>query len=284
MYDKEKNRVSVGHTADLRSVLSWQKEQYRHIQILSQGFLASSLTILAVVATVFTALGNPIPEIPIPEASQGPAYVGSIATTIIIGFANFIWFILGTWAVLMFLVSLWKFVGLILERPLVSEKELADTMIVGKVNSDSEILGIDNLSSLYPNLIQQNKRDLEILRKRFRFAGFRFPGSLLIAIGAVELYIFAAGNEIIGIVLISLLFTLPSLSEVILNRFTGSPEDRDDITAREITLFQEFKLGEEHELSRWNEISQFWWEKGMMIVISALSTIIIITFVISYFI
>lgn len=127
MPDSEENHFAVGQRADLREVVNWQQERYHHVQLLSQGFLASSLTILAVVATVFTAIGEPSLSFPIPESPQGPEYVGLVATRIIIGFSYLVWLALGILSAMMFFVSVWKFIELVLERPLLSEKELPDT-------------------------------------------------------------------------------------------------------------------------------------------------------------
>lgn len=282
MSDTENSHLAVGERADMREIINWQQERYQHIQLLAQGFLASSLTILAVVATVFTAFGNPIPSIPMPESPQGPAYVGRHASLIIVGFANFMWMILAFESIMMFITSVWKFIGLVLERPLLSDKKMTDMVLLSDKYKGG--MGVDDIYSQYPTLIQQNNEDLDLMRERFRFAGFRFPGSLLIGFGAIELYLFSARFDLVSIVLMSLLFLVLSFTDKIFDKVSNSSEISDETTPREVTLFQEFKLGEEHELSRWHDIDQFWWEKGLFVLLKAFSSIIIFAFILSYFV
>lgn len=97
--------ISHADQDDLRQILEWQKDRFHHYQSLSQGFIVGSLTLLAVLATLFSVLVVLLGDIPVPESSSAAITssakaaetilpLGDLSVQIVVGFNTAIFFIL----------------------------------------------------------------------------------------------------------------------------------------------------------------------------------------------
>ena len=280
MTDEEfTTELLLGNSDDMREMLGWQQTRYQHLQTLSEGLLGSSLTILAVIATVYAAVGSPFPAYVFPEEAKGPDFIGLLATQVIIGFSFFQVLIIGFISTVMFGISVWKFLEIVLSRPLwpSSEYQLnvsTRTPLRPQTTSKTTVL-----KSEYESLIQNNQEALEIIRKRFLYAGFRFPISIGLLFLTVELYLYTTQHRVLVLSALNCVFLVPSVSGWVLRRTVKSTDELDHPVR--MTLFQEL-VNENDKRSRARSIDLTLSEKIGWILTTICSMIVVAVFISSY--
>lgn len=154
-------------------------------------------------ASIYSALGSPLPSPKPPEAYGGEWIVGEIAGISIIGLGMTSSLIMGSIAALMFVLSTWKFVSIVMARPIV-QTPLA--------HMDCE------------EQAEDNDETLEELEKKLLFAGVRLPISIVLFIIAVQVYVYSLNPDFYFLLFYSFVLLSPKITPLFMTALGIYPE------------------------------------------------------------
>jgi hypothetical protein len=282
--------ISYADQYDLRQILEWQTDRFHHYQSLSQGFIVGSLTLLAVLATLFSVLVVLLGDIPVPESSSVAVTssakaaetilpLGYLSIQIIVGFNTAIFLILLALSADFFVTGVWKQLDIVtLGKASFVPTDLSPDFDVSR---PSDVLFADDVESNttiseYVSRIDRNGAVLETIHADFEASVLRLLVSVLFLLLSVYIYhgILNYSAGILAILNLGLILPDRIYPRPLLNRLsTDTTAVSNDQDSMKRTLFQELMINREKE-SRWARVKPNLFEKlalGITKVLSAIS-------------